>query len=99
MKKLPLLFLSILPVLLLSGFYVCRLGFQMRDAHPAGMLLILIALALSVLTPTAFLLLRLSSKPRFRLGGIFVTSFVAGVVCWVGSYLDFGSHIHQFMAA
>ena len=72
MKKPQLLLVCILPVLLLGAFYVCRLGFHMHDAHLAGMLMILIGAALSVLTPTVFLLLRIFSKDRFPLGATFV---------------------------
>ena len=99
MRKPLQLLLCILPVLLLGAFYVCRLGFHMRDAHIAGMLMILVGAALSVLAPTVFLLLRLFSGPRFRLGACFVSSFVAGVVYWVVIYLDVGSQLHQFIAA
>jgi len=91
--------LCILPVLLLGAFYVCRLGFHMHDAHIVGMLMILIGAALSVLTPTVFLLLRLFLKSRFRLGAGFVSCIVAGLVYWIVSYLDFGSQLHQFIAA
>ena len=99
MKKPLLQLVSILPVLLLGAFYVCRLGFHMHDAHLAGMLMILIAMTLSVLTPTVFLLLRLFSRPRFPLGACFVSCCVAGVVYWVVSYLDLSSQLHQFIAA
>ena len=99
MKKPLLLLVCILPVLLLGAFYVCRLGFHMHDAHIAGMLMILIGAALSVLTPTVFLLLRLFLKPRFRLGTCFVSSCLAGVLYWAVSYLDLGSQLHQFIAA
>ena len=78
MKKPLQILLCILPVLLLGAFYVCRLGFHMHDAHIAGMLMILIGAALSVLTPTVFLLLRLFLRPRFRLGACSVSGFVAG---------------------
>ena len=71
----------------------------MRDAHIAGMLMILIGAALSVLTPTVFLLLRLFLKTRFRLGACFVSSSGAGLVYWIVIYLDLGSQIHQFIAA
>ena len=71
----------------------------MHDAHIAGMLMILIGAALSVLTPTVFLMVRLFSKSRFRLGSYFVSSCLAGVVYWVVSYLDFGSQLHKFIAA
>ena len=99
MKKSLLLLICILPALLLGAFYVCRVGFHMHDAHIAGMLMILIGAALSVLTPTVFLLVRLFSRSGFRLGSCFVSSCLAGVVYWVVSYLDFGSQIHQFIAA
>ena len=99
MKKPQLLLVCILPVLLLGAFYVCRLGFHMHDAHLAGMLMILIGAALSVLTPTVFLLLRIFSKDRFPLGASFVFSCLAGVIYWAVCYLDFGSQLHQFIAA
>ena len=71
----------------------------MHDAHLAGMLMILIGAALSVLTPIVLLLVRLFSRSRFRLGACFVSSILAGVIYWAVSYLDLGSQLHQFIAA
>jgi hypothetical protein len=99
MKKSLQLLLCSLPVLLLAAFYVCRLGFHMRDAHIAGMLMILIGAVLSVLIPVFILLLRLFWSAHIPLGACFISSFVAGVVYWAVCYLDLGSEIHQFLAA
>ena len=98
MKKTLQLLICVLPMLLLGAFYVCRLGFHMRDAHVAGMLMIMIGAVSSVLTP-AILLLRLFVKPGFRFGACFVSCVLSGVVYWAVSYFDFGNQLHQFIAA
>ena len=88
-----------MPVILLGAFYVCRLGFQMRDANIAAMLMIMSGTLLSVLIPLIFLLLRLFLRRRFRLADSFAFSFLSGVTFWVVTYLDIGDQIHQFIAA
>ena len=99
MRKPLQILVCTLPVLLLCAFHVCRLGFHMRDAHSAGMLMIIIGAVLSVLTPTVLGLLQIFMRNRSNLRACFAFSCVAGVTYWVVSYLDLGSQLHQFIAA
>ena len=99
MKKTLALLTCLMPVILLGLFYVFRIGFQMRDANIAGMLMIMIGAFLSVLTPLILLLSRLFFKRRSRLGSSFACSFLSAVTFWVLAYLDIGDQLHRFIAA
>lgn len=99
MKSPSSLLASALPVLLLATFYICRLGFNMRDANIAGMLMIMSGAVLSVATPTVIVLSGFILKRRFWLGPSFAVSSFAGCAYWLVSYLDIGDELHQFIAA
>ncbi|WP_411825415.1 hypothetical protein [Luteolibacter sp. AS25] len=99
MKKTIALLFCAMPVLLLVAFYICRLGYNMRDAQISGMLMIFLGIVLSVVTPTICLLVMLFRGRPLQFGSGFVLSLLSGLAFWGVLYTDYGGEIHSFFAA
>ncbi len=99
MKKTIALLFWAMPVLLLVAFYICRLGYNMRDAQISGMLMIFLGVVLSVVTPTICLLVMLFRGHPYQFGSGFIFSFLSGLAFWGVLYADYGGEIHMFFAA
>ena len=99
MKKTLIFLVCILPALLLGTFYVCRLGFHMRDANIAGILMIVIGALLSLLTPLIIFFIQFFTKPKFKHKTWLISSCFSAAAYWIVSYMDIGKELHRFIAA